>query len=88
MEPNTPHSLPSTHEPKKTGIIYSIPALLAAIATVGPLAIPLVWKNPRFNSITKTFISVAIILLTGWLLKFGVKLVEDLTLQINSLTAQ
>jgi lipopolysaccharide export LptBFGC system permease protein LptF len=34
---------------------------------VGPLALPLLWFNPRFNMVTKIAISIAVCLLTYYL---------------------
>jgi hypothetical protein len=42
--------------------------LLAAIATIGPLAIPLVWANKRYSKPTKVIWTIAILLFTALLL--------------------
>jgi len=45
--------------------------ILVAFLSVGPLALPLVWFNPRFNKKTKIILTIVTILLscyTGFLL--------------------
>ncbi|MFA5200228.1 MAG: hypothetical protein WC442_04910 [Candidatus Omnitrophota bacterium] len=39
-------------------------SLIASFLVLGPLMLPLVWANPRFNRKTKIIISALIILLT------------------------
>jgi quinol-cytochrome oxidoreductase complex cytochrome b subunit len=46
--------------------------LLLAIATVGPLAIPLVWKNPDYSKTKKWAWTIFIALLTLFLIWFMV----------------
>jgi quinol-cytochrome oxidoreductase complex cytochrome b subunit len=46
--------------------------LLLAIATVGPLAIPLVWKNPDYSNTKKWVWTIFIALLTLFLIWFMV----------------
>jgi len=41
--------------------------IIIAFLSVGPLALPLVWFNPRFNSKTKIIISILAIILTYYL---------------------
>ena len=41
--------------------------IIIAFLSVGPLALPLVWFNPRFNSKTKMIISILVIILTYYL---------------------
>ena len=48
----------------KVKIIDSIPALLFAVASLGPFALPLLWRNPRFKRSTKVLVSVAVLVLT------------------------
>ena len=42
--------------------------IIIAFLSVGPLALPLVWFNPRFNRKTKIIISVLAIILTYYLI--------------------
>lgn len=49
---------------------FKAPSLVTAFLCVGPLALPLVWFNPRFSRNTKIITSIIIIILTYcfWLL--------------------
>jgi hypothetical protein len=42
--------------------------LLIAFLSVGPLALPLVWVNPRFNKTNKIIISVVVVILTYFMI--------------------
>ena len=39
-------------------------AIVLALVTLGPLALPMVWKNPRYSPALKTIITVGMIILT------------------------
>lgn len=43
---------------------------IVALLCVGPLALPLLWFNPRFNLKTKIITSVIVIILTYYLTVF------------------
>lgn len=49
---------------KKERILNSPWTLIVAVATVGPLAIPLVWRNPGYSKPTKILLTVGIVALT------------------------
>lgn len=53
-------------EPTKTPTkwYYSDGSLFILFITVGPLAIPLVWKNPRYNIRTKWLVTSVMLVLT------------------------
>lgn len=57
---NRPPARPST----KTKWYYSTSSVVMATLCLGPLALPLVWLNPRYNGIVKVMITTAIIGLT------------------------
>jgi succinate dehydrogenase hydrophobic anchor subunit len=48
----------------KTKWYFSTSAIVIALLVVGPLAIPLVWLNPRYKVITKLVITGLVIALT------------------------
>ena len=69
--------------------------LLLAIATVGPLAIPLVWKNPEYSKTKKWIWTLFIALLTLfliWFMIWGIKLymewIQSKIAEIQQLNAQ
>jgi len=43
---------------------YSLPVVLMALLVLGPFALPLIWKHPRYSRQTKWIISVVTIALT------------------------
>jgi predicted nucleic acid-binding Zn ribbon protein len=43
---------------------FSTGALVAALLSIGPFALPLVWFNPRYKPITKLVITVIVISLS------------------------
>jgi len=59
--------------------------VVIALATAGPLAIPLVWCNKRYKFTTKVITTIAVIALTIWLFYLTTKMYTSLTDQINAL---
>lgn len=43
---------------------YTTPVVVIAILSIGPLALPLVWFNPRYNIAVKAVVTIATIALT------------------------
>lgn len=64
---------------------HSNSTLLFALCCLGPLALPLVWMNPRYKKVTKIVISVVIIVLTIVLCQFAMNTYRDLMDQIKAL---
>lgn len=63
QRPVTPPQ-PAAAKPK---MYQSTGALILALLTVGPLAIPLIWTNPRYSKMVKTLLTVGILGVTVWL---------------------
>jgi hypothetical protein len=56
---------PAGMPPKPAGKWYQSTAVIVlAILTLGPLALPLVWINPRYSLINKAIVTVGVIVLT------------------------
>jgi uncharacterized membrane protein YvbJ len=55
-------SMLEKNEPEKW--YFKPVSLIIAFITVGPFALPLVWKNPRFSQRTKIIISLIVIVVT------------------------
>jgi hypothetical protein len=56
-------------EPKPhVRVIDSLWTFAVAVAFIGPLALPLFWRNPRFTRKTKTWVTLGVIILTIGLL--------------------
>jgi hypothetical protein len=73
----------------KVRIIDSFWTFLVATAVLGPFALPLLWRNPRYKVSTKIIASIAVILFTVWLVNFATeylnKTLQDLNLQMQEL---
>lgn len=54
---------------------FKTPMLIIAFLCVGPLALPLLWFNPRFSKRSKVIISIIVIILTYYL---GIAFVNSL----------
>jgi hypothetical protein len=67
---------------------HSNSTLVMALLCLGPLALPLVWVNPRFSQITKILISVAIVVLTIVLCQYAMNTYKNLMDQIKALGLQ
>ena len=64
---------------------HSNSSLLIALLCLGPLALPLVWLNPRYKGITKLVITVAVIILTIVACQFAMNTYRSLMEQIKAL---
>ena len=74
--------------PRRPKWYFSGSTLLVALLCMGPLALPLVWVNPRYKKITKIAISVAVIVLTIVLCQFAMNTYRNLMDQIKALGIQ
>jgi len=68
---------------KKDRVLNSPWTLIVAVATVGPLAIPLVWRNPRYSRATKMLLTVGISALTVYLLWVAYQTTDSMMQQMN-----
>lgn len=64
---------------------HSNGVLILAVLTVGPLALPLAWANPRYSLVTKAIITIAVVGLTAALLWSSMRAYSVLMDQIKSL---
>ncbi len=62
--------------PAKSPWYLGVPSVIAALLLLGPLAFPLLWKSPKFNSFWKIFLTVAIIAMTLYMIAGTAKMVE------------
>jgi len=62
---STPAEHPSTA--KKGKWYHSTSAIVLAILTIGPLALPMVWTNPRCSAVNKAIVTVGVLVLTAML---------------------
>jgi len=70
---------------KKVRVIDSLWTFCVAVAVVGPFALPLLWRNPRFSRKSKVAGTLVIIALTAFLMTIGTKMLTDLKNQIQLL---
>lgn len=43
---------------------HSTPTVVIALLCIGPLALPLVWFNPRYKPLTKSLVTIIVIVVT------------------------
>ena len=69
----------------KTKWYFSTSAVVIALLCLGPLALPLVWLNPRYRIVTKLAVTVIVIALSIFFSYLTVNIYLRLTEQIESL---
>ncbi len=62
-------------------------SIVVSFLCIGPLALPLVWFNPRFNRVTKIVITVLMLAVTYALSVFLVQSVQKIMEQYKQLAA-
>ncbi len=69
----------------KTKWYYSTITVIIAVLAVGPFALPLVWRNPRYRPVTKLAVTVGIIVLTVVLCYIMTAMYKNMLDQIREL---
>ncbi len=78
-----------SYKPKATvKWYYSTWAVVVGLLCLGPLALPLIWINPRYNIITKIIITIIVIAATVMFCQIVVIMYQRLIKQINELGLQ
>ncbi len=78
--------LDGTGRPKpKTKWYYSTSAIVISLLVIGPFALPLVWKNPKYKPITKIIITIVVIVVTIWFCYLVVDMYLRFINEINAL---
>lgn len=67
----------------KTKWYFLTSVIVIAILCVGPLALPLVWFNPRYKAVTKLVVTIAVIVLTILLSYLTMKIYLQLMEQVE-----
>ncbi len=70
---------------KKIEVIDSLWTFLVALAFLGPLALPLLWRNPRFERRTKVVGTVFILVFTAGFVWFSETVFRHLMERIQEL---
>jgi hypothetical protein len=76
---------PSPSPPKTSKWYYSTATLVMAILCLGPLALPLVWRNPRYSVPVKLGITLFVIGLTVGLFYLMIYMYTQVLDQIKAL---
>jgi hypothetical protein len=71
--------------PNRPKWYYSGSSLTVALLTMGPLALPLVWLNPRYKGVTKIVITMAVIILTIILCQYMINTYHNVMDQMKAL---
>ncbi len=69
----------------KTKWYYSTSAIVIGLLIVGPLALPLVWYNPKYKVITKVIITIVVIVVTIWICYLMGQMYLRLIEEVNAL---
>ena len=81
--------LDDSYKPKtKTKWYYSTSAIVIGLLCLGPLALPLVWTNPKYQVITKVIITVVVLAATIWFCQLVGDMYQRTIKQINDLGLQ
>jgi uncharacterized membrane protein YvbJ len=64
---------------------FSTSAIVIALLVIGPLAIPMVWLNPRYKIVTKLTITVLVIVVTILLFYLTMNVYIQLMKQVEML---
>lgn len=78
----------SVNSRTKIKVIDSLWTLIIAIACLGPFALPLLWRNPRFSKSKKIWVSVVVCVLTLVLLWIAKIYIEPFLDEYQSLMAE
>ena len=73
------------YDKPETKWYFSTAATVIALLCVGPLALPLVWFNPRYKATTKLVVTIVVIALTILLCYVSVRMYLRLAEQIRAL---
>ena len=69
----------------KTKWYHATSAVVIGLVVLGPLALPLVWLNPRYKPVTKIVVSVVVIVVTVLLAYITMRVYVRLIDQIRAL---
>lgn len=72
--------------PEKENWYYSVPGVLVLLFFVlGPLALPLLFKNPKFNQLSKILLTTLVVVVTIFLSSLIIKTLKDFMVQMQQL---
>jgi len=75
----------SSVRPQSKKWYYSTSALVLLLLCLGPLALPLVWRNPRFKPLTKAIVTIIVLVVTAWCVYKAISLFQQFFNQLDAL---
>jgi hypothetical protein len=79
--------LDGSHTPKPTTKwYYSTSTVVVSLLCFGPLALPLVWINPKYKVITKIIITIVVVVVSIWLGQLMGQMYQRIIKQMNDLS--
>lgn len=69
----------------KTKWYYSTSVVVIGLLVAGPLALPLVWKNPRYTIVTKVVVTIVVVAVTVYICYLLGRMYRGLLEQIDDL---
>ena len=76
---------PETPQVTKTKWYFTTSTIVIALLCLGPLALPLVWMNPRYKIVSKFLVTVIVVGITILLCYLTMNTYNQLTEQIEAL---
>ena len=64
---------------------YSTSTIVIGLLCAGPLALPLVWINPKYKLVTKIIVSIVVVAITIWLCQLMGQMYQQMMKQMNEL---
>jgi hypothetical protein len=64
---------------------FSLWVLVIAVFLLGPLAIPLVWMNPRLNQLVKIAVIILIMIMFVWFLYLSAEIIKAVLVEVAEL---
>ena len=64
---------------------YSTSAIVIGLIVLGPFALPLVWRNPKYSVTAKVIITIVVIAVTVWLCYLVGQMYNQVMQQIDAL---
>jgi uncharacterized membrane protein len=72
-------------KPQSKKWYYSTTALIGLLLVVGPLAIPVIWANPKYKFTTKIVITIIVLIFTVFLVYLMAELYRQMLEQVDKL---
>ena len=84
-KPQPPAVAGQSLSPRKRGWYLATGTVVLALLFLGPMALPLVWMNPRFKILTRAIITVIVVVFTILLMYMAVNIYQRMLDQLTAL---